>query len=68
MVSGMEGMVWALFFAIGLAILVSVVAGAGIAWAVVRRTGNRMYWWLVPLAAIVLPFVYYQLIVFLRWT
>ncbi len=68
MASGMEGMAWALFFAIGLAVLVSVAAGAGIAWAVVRRTGNRVYWWLVPLAALALPFLYYQLIVFLRWT
>jgi hypothetical protein len=65
---GMEGMVWALFFAIGLAALVSVVAGVGIAWAVVRRTGNGLYWWLVPLAALLLPFLYYQLIVFMRWT
>lgn len=65
---GMEGMVWALFFAIGLAVLVSVVAGVGIAWAVVRRTSNRLYRWLVPLAAIVLPFFYYQLLLFMRWT
>ena len=65
---GMEGMARALVFVIGLAVLISVAAGAGIAWAVVRRTGNRVYWWLVPLAAIALPFLYYQLIVLLRWT
>jgi hypothetical protein len=67
MSGGMEGMALALFAALAVAVLIGILVAVGLAFVVVRRTGNRKYWWLAPAVALGVPFAFWQMILIFRW-